>query len=145
MNKPGLKHTLRCSDSIGSLLLFNLNENRAPLHIKQENDTLQWTTCSDTLDYTINPEGSYYLYNGLIKAGLKVLVYSGDADAMVPITGTKFWLREFMEEYKRPVKRPWRPWVTHNQNVSGMVWEIEGLTFASIRGAGHMVPTDKPE
>lgn len=64
---------------------------------------------------------------------------------MVPITGTKFWLREFIEEHKKPIKRPWRPWVTRDQNISGMVWELEGLTFATIRGAGHMVPTDKPE
>lgn len=45
--KFSLRHTLRCSDSIGSLTLFNLNEYRQALHIPQENDTLLWTTCSD--------------------------------------------------------------------------------------------------
>jgi len=45
--RAGLKHTLRCSDAIGSLTLFNHNENRIPLHINALNDTLLWTTCSD--------------------------------------------------------------------------------------------------
>lgn len=47
--RPGLKHTLRCSDSMGSLKLFNMNEYRSPLHINALNDTLQWSTCSDVL------------------------------------------------------------------------------------------------
>lgn len=106
-------------------------------------------TCylTQDLNYTINPEASYYLYSQLRKAGLKILIYSGDADGMVPITGTKFWLAQFMEDERVPVRRPWRPWVLSdvNQNITGMVWELEGLTFASVRGAGHMVPGDNPE
>lgn len=44
-----------------------------------------------------------------------------------------------------PVKKNWRPWVTNSQNVSGMVWQLEGMTLATVRGAGHMVPSDKPQ
>ena len=25
-----------------------------------------------------------------------------------------------------------------------MIWELDGITFWSVAGAGHMVPTDKP-
>ena len=25
-----------------------------------------------------------------------------------------------------------------------MVWEFDAITLATVRGAGHMVPTDKP-
>jgi serine carboxypeptidase-like clade 2 len=46
------------------------------------------------LRYTKNPEGSYYLYPQLIDAGLKIMVYTGDQDAMVPITGTKKWITQ---------------------------------------------------
>lgn len=84
---------MRCTDSIGSMVLFNKDEYREPLHINIDNETLQWTTCSEVLNYTVNPEGSYYIYPILIKAGLKVLVYSGDADAIVPITGTVAWIK----------------------------------------------------
>jgi len=43
------------------------------------------------------------------------------------------------------IKHSWRPWVTGNQNISGMLWELDGMTLATVRGAGHMVPSDKPE
>ena len=46
-HKRGLKNTLRCTDSIGSLVLFNYNEYREPLHINVDNETLQWSTCSE--------------------------------------------------------------------------------------------------
>jgi len=26
-----------------------------------------------------------------------------------------------------------------------MVWKLRGFTFASVKGAGHMVPKDKPK
>lgn len=45
-----------------------------------------------------------------------------------------------------PIKRSWRPWVADNktQEISGMIWELDGMTLATVRGAGHMVPSDKP-
>ena len=96
------------------------------------------------LNYTINPEGSYYLYPRLIKSGLKIMVYSGDADAIVPITGTVFWVRQLFEEMKLPFRKPWRPWVSDTQNISGMIWELEGLSLVTVLAAGHMVPNTNP-
>lgn len=48
-----------------------------------------------------------------------------------------------------PVLEPWREWWvkglhTHEDQVGGMYWELKGLTFASVKGAGHLVPKDKP-
>ena len=34
--------------------------------------------------------------------------------------------------------------MTTNQEISGMVWELSTMTLATVRGAGHKVPTDKP-
>jgi serine carboxypeptidase-like clade 2 len=42
----------------------------------------------------------------------------------------------------------WRPWYiagefdSKRQNA-GNFWKLNGLTFVSIKDAGHMVPTDK--
>lgn len=95
------------------------------------------------LNYTIEAEASYSTLPTLVKAGLKIIYFSGDHDAIVPITGTLFWFQLYSREYGAAVKKSWRPWVT-KKDVSGMVWEIEGITFASVIGAGHMVPSDKP-
>lgn len=41
-------------------------------------------------------------------------------------------------------KSPWRPWTAGGQ-VGGYVVEYaQGLTFATVRGAGHMVPYVQP-
>lgn len=29
--------------------------------------------------------------------------------------------------------------------MAGMVWKLRGFTFVSVKGAGHMVPSDKPK
>jgi serine carboxypeptidase-like clade 2 len=41
------------------------------------------------------------------------------------------------------MKSAWRPWYTNGTNgsqVSGYVEEYDGLTFATVKGVGHMAP-----
>jgi serine carboxypeptidase-like clade 2 len=80
----------------------------------------------------------------LVKAGLKIFYFSGDNDAIVPIQGTLYWFNKYRSDFKMAIKRSWRPWVSKDQNIAGMLWELDGLTFITVRGAGHMVPSDKP-
>lgn len=63
---------------------------------------------------------------------------------MVPIQGTLFWLKKYRSDFGASVKKNWRPWEVDGK-TAGMVWELDGITFWSVIGAGHMVPTDKPK
>ena len=80
----------------------------------------------------------------MVKAGLKIFYFSGDNDALVPIQGTLYWFNKDRTDYKMAIRRSWRPWVSNDQNIAGMLWELDGMTLATVRGAGHMVPSDKP-
>lgn len=65
---------------------------------------------------------------------------------MVPIQGTLYWLKKYRTDFGATVKKNWRPWSVDNGNsFAGMVWELDGIVFYSVVGAGHMVPTDKPK
>lgn len=49
-----------------------------------------------------------------------------------------------------PVKKVWREWWVEDVNqkydqVGGMVWELNTLTLATVRGAGMMVGREKPK
>ena len=101
-------------------------------------------------NYKMNSNASYWLYPILIKAGLRVWIYSGDIDANVPITGTLRWIQLMKDVNGLPVVEPWREWWApglhkHEDQMAGMVWKLRGFTFVSVKGAGHMVPSDKPK
>lgn len=44
----------------------------------------------------MDPKASYWIYPTL-QQHYRVVVYSGDADACVPITGTLYWLKLMQE------------------------------------------------
>ena len=74
---------------------------------------------------------------------MRVLVYNGDEDPGISSFRTQNWL--FSLGF--PVREAWRPWTfgANSSIVAGSVVQWEGgITFASIRGSGHMVPTFKP-
>lgn len=76
-----------------------------------------------------------------MKAGYRIWVYSGDVDADVPITGTLNWLQKLRDQFHVKINRPWREWWVrgrqpHEDQVGGMIWELQNLTFVSVRGAG---------
>ncbi|XP_012842588.1 PREDICTED: serine carboxypeptidase-like 33 [Erythranthe guttata] len=66
-------------------------------------------------------------------------MYSGDADGRVPVIGTRYCV----EAMGLTIKKPWTSWFYNNQ-VAGRVVEYQGLTLVTIRGAGHLVPLNKP-
>ncbi|KAG2563565.1 hypothetical protein PVAP13_8KG327002 [Panicum virgatum] len=85
-----------------------------------------WTT--DTPIASMLP-----IYKELIGAGLKVWVYSGDIDTTVPLSST----RRSLAALGLPVKTSWYPWYMVPTEVGGWSMEYEGLTFVTVRGAGH--------
>ncbi|KAL6626237.1 hypothetical protein ACP70R_029963 [Stipagrostis hirtigluma subsp. patula] len=101
----------------------------------------RWSTCSGRIfdNYDMEVFSVLPIYSKLVKAGLRIWVYSGDVDGRVPVIGSRYWV----EALGLPVKSQWQSWYLNNQ-VAGRYVEYEGLTMATVRGAGHAVPQDKP-
>ncbi|CAN6991154.1 hypothetical protein BRARA_A03014 [Brassica rapa] len=121
---------------------FNRVDVRTSLHATTRNVS-RWKVCNDSIlqTYQFTVSSMLPTYSKLIKAGLKIWVYSGDADGRVPVIGSRYCV----EALGLRVKSEWRSWF-HNHQVGGRITEYEGgLTFVTVRGAGHLVPLNKPE
>jgi len=103
----------------------------------------KWSECSGLVRYNYSDVQASVLplYDEFLSSQLQILVYSGDVDAIVPVYGTRQWLHDL----NRPIISPWRPWISSDQQVGGYVTSYKGLTFATIRNAGHMVPQTQPQ
>ncbi|KAL3515254.1 hypothetical protein ACH5RR_022156 [Cinchona calisaya] len=64
---------------------------------------------------------------------------NGDTDSVVSVTTTRYGLNKL----ELSVKTPWYAWYTKGE-VGGYVVEYENLTFVTVRGAGHFVPSYQP-
>uniref|UniRef100_A0A1J3IKN4 Carboxypeptidase n=1 Tax=Noccaea caerulescens TaxID=107243 RepID=A0A1J3IKN4_NOCCA len=123
-------------------IYFNRVDVRSSLHATTR-AVSRWKVCNDSIlrTYQFTVSSMLPTYSKLIKAGLKIWVYSGDADGRVPVIGSRYCV----EALGLSVKSEWRSWF-HNHQVGGRITEYEGgLTFVTVRGAGHLVPLNKPE
>lgn len=84
-----------CADAVGLLSWFRNAEFLQVTHIRAE--SAKWKVCNDKFgdSYKRDNRGSLYLYPKLLRAGIRVLKFSGDVDAIVPITGTLYWINNF--------------------------------------------------
>ncbi|PON97447.1 Serine carboxypeptidase-like [Trema orientale] len=107
----------------------------------------RWEACSNILDYedldvelpTISIVGS------LIRAGVSVLVYSGDQDSVIPLMGSRTLVHKLATKLELKTTVPYRVWFQGKQ-VGGWT-QVYGnvLSFATIRGASHEAPFSQPE
>ncbi|XP_065849242.1 serine carboxypeptidase 24-like [Euphorbia lathyris] len=121
---------------------FNTPQVQQALHANITRIPYKWTACSDILiknwkdsEYSMLPT-----YKELIAAGLRIWIFSGDTDSVVPVTATRFSLSHL----NLTVKTRWYPWYSGKQ-VGGWTEVYNGLTFATVRGAGHEVPLFQPK
>ncbi|CAI0444001.1 unnamed protein product [Linum tenue] len=99
-----------------------------------------WTHCSYGIrTWRDAPHSVLPVIKKLIAGGLRVWVYSGDTDGRIPVTSTRLTLNKLGLN----ITQDWAPWY-FRQQVGGWTIEYDGLTFVTIRGAGHQVPTFKP-
>ncbi|WOK93992.1 hypothetical protein Cni_G02693 [Canna indica] len=67
------------------------------------------------------------------------------ADVAVPMQSTRDSIMSMnLTEKIGDMWGGWRKWYYEGQIAGWMVEYVEGLSFITIRGAGHMVPTDAP-
>jgi serine carboxypeptidase-like clade 2 len=120
---------------------YNRPDVQKAMHANITGIPYKWTACSDPLiKYWKDSETSMLpIYKELMAAGLRIWVFSGDTDSVVPVTATRFSLSHL----NLPVKTRWYPWYSGNQ-VGGWTEVYKGLTFATVRGAGHEVPMFQP-
>ncbi|KAJ4724616.1 Carboxypeptidase [Melia azedarach] len=123
-----------CSDYYVESYLNNAAVQSA-LHVKKT----QWSGCSG-FNWTDSPKTVLPVIKDLMANGIRVWIYSGDTDAVVSVTSTRYSIAAL----KLPIKTPWYPWYT-NDEVGGYVVAYEGLTFVTVRGAGHLVPSWQPK
>uniref|UniRef100_A0A8C7C7E9 Carboxypeptidase n=1 Tax=Oncorhynchus kisutch TaxID=8019 RepID=A0A8C7C7E9_ONCKI len=133
-----------CTNSTPSTLYLNNPYVKAALHISSS--ALPWSVCSAEVNLNYNR-----LYMDMRKQYLKllgalkyrVLVYNGDVDMACNFLGDE-WFVESLHQEVQVKRRPWLYYTGESQQVGGFVKEFSNLAFLTVKGSGHMVPTDKP-
>ncbi|KAF0720362.1 Aste57867_373 [Aphanomyces stellatus] len=132
-----------CADTFAAQYL-NLPDVQHAIHaIDDDAPSIQWDECSNVVTKRYKRSAtSLDKYPIILKAGLKALIYSGDADAVVPFMGTQRWLAN--DGLNLTVTLPWKSWLGPNKQLAGYGEVYGNITFKTIKGAGHMVPATRP-
>ncbi|XP_071173761.1 lysosomal protective protein-like isoform X2 [Mytilus edulis] len=141
-----LRLTPPCLNYSNVVKYLNTAEVRKQLHIP---DMVQkWDICSAdiNLNYGRKYDSMKDQYNKILLAKKKVMVYNGDVDMACNFLGDE-WFVESLNQKLVTERKAWHytPEGTTSTQVAGFVKQFEDLALVTVRGAGHMVPTDKPQ
>ncbi|XP_056169086.1 serine carboxypeptidase-like 34 [Syzygium oleosum] len=121
---------------------FNLPDVQRALHANVTLIPRPWSLCSWDVNLSWNdtPSSVLPVLKKLIGGGIRLWVFSGDTDGSVPVTSTRYALNKLGLN----ITENWRAWYK-GREVGGWTMTYEGLTFVTVRGAGHQVPTFAPK
>ncbi|KAG6486298.1 hypothetical protein ZIOFF_054868 [Zingiber officinale] len=109
-------------------------------HVFDEIENFDPCTSNYVEAYLNNPAVQKALHANVTKLNYTWSGCSGDFDGRVPVTSTRYSLNKL----KLKVKASWRAWMLNNE-VGGYIAVYDhNLTFATVRGAGHEVPSYQP-
>ncbi|XP_077212800.1 serine carboxypeptidase 1-like [Tasmannia lanceolata] len=127
------------SDYIQSYL--NIHEVQTALHANVTALPYPWEGCSDMIGglWGDSPATVLPVIQELMGSNISVWIYSGDTDGRVPVTSSRLSINTF----DTSVKTAWYPWYTQGE-VGGYAVGYKDLSFVTVRGAGHFVPSYQP-
>ncbi|XP_050394322.1 lysosomal protective protein-like [Patella vulgata] len=133
-----------CINATNVAKYLNSPEGRQALHIPEQ--VQPWTTCSG--EVSANYVSTYMemsaQYKKILAAKKRVLVYNGDVDMACNFLGDEW----FIEDLDLDVVAERMEWfymaADGTKQVAGFVKQFEDLDLVTVRGSGHMVPTDRP-
>ena len=124
-----------------------MNETRNAIGIPMDANFLNLDN-GHGFSYTSDQPQVTYIYKRVIDAGLRVLVYEGDSDACGLETAP---VQDVFVAYFKSIglnkTQRWRPWTIDGAKQMGgyvIEWNDNQASFVSIRGAGHLVPLNRP-
>lgn len=124
---------------------LNKPEVQAALHANQSGVLPgPWQDCTRDITYSRADllSGMIPVYQEIMeRADLLIWVFSGDVDGIVPVLGSRRWI----ESLNLKVTAPWRYWQSQTGQVGGWRVDYDGISFVTVRNAGHMVPYVQPE
>lgn len=141
---PSMRHISGYDPCLGNYadIYFNRPDVQKALHANTTGIEYNWTGCSNVLfeNWQDSEFSMIPVYKELISAGLKIWLFSGDVDAVVPITGTRYGVQHMnLTETEK-----WFSWYLDGQ-VGGRCQAYEGLSLVTIRNSGHEVPYTQPK
>ncbi|KAL4624345.1 lysosomal protective protein isoform X1 [Arapaima gigas] len=133
-----------CTNATASTKYLNNPYVKSALHISAS--ALDWEVCSADVNLKYkrlykDVKEQYLKLLGRLK--YRVLVYNGDVDMACNFLGDE-WFVESLQQEVQVNRRTWLFNTGVNQQVGGFVKEFSNLAFLTVKGSGHMVPTDKP-
>ncbi|KPP65096.1 Lysosomal protective protein precursor-like [Scleropages formosus] len=133
-----------CTNSTASTKYLNNPYVKSALHISTS--AMDWEICSAevNLNYKrlyMDVKKQYLNLLGALK--YRVLVYNGDVDMACNFLGDE-WFVESLQQQVQVTRRTWLYNTGVDQQVGGFVKEFSNLAFLTVKGSGHMVPTDSP-
>ncbi|XP_005108565.2 lysosomal protective protein isoform X2 [Aplysia californica] len=133
-----------CVNETSAKIYLNTPAVRTALHIAAK--ALTWDVCSGPvgagyhrLYTTMRPQ-----YEKALSRKMRILVYNGDVDMACNFLGDEWFVDQL--DAKNPQQR--KSWYYEaadgTKQVAGFYKAFDQITFVTVRGAGHMVPSDKP-
>ncbi|KAK9287090.1 hypothetical protein L1049_015501 [Liquidambar formosana] len=125
-------------------LYFNLPEVQKALHANRTNLPYSWSMCSEYVYININDLYVFSISSLPQEYLLFDFLLLDNQDSVVPFLGSRTLVRELAHDLNFKITVPYGAWF-HKGQVGG--WQTEYgnlLTFATVRGASHMVPYAQP-
>ncbi|XP_050271498.1 serine carboxypeptidase-like 46 isoform X1 [Quercus robur] len=140
---------------VGRVLSYlNHPQVQKAMHANTTHLPFSWNFClgpleyqEDNLDMNLIP-----LISDLIRAGIPIMLYSGDQDSKIPLTQTRIIANKLAKDLKLFPFAKYGTWYDKKQ-VGGWSQSFGGLkgrknvtflTYATVRGAVHEVPFTSP-
>lgn len=148
--KRNLQLTPDCQNDQPLSDYLNHPEVIKQIHVKLvDSPQSKWELCSESVFQSyhksvLNTNTYFQSFFDNIPDG-RIMLYAGDIDMACNFIG----VQHFAQSLNRVVTNEYTPWEFHDTSddsiqIGGFIRQYDRLSFVSVKGAGHMVPTDMP-